>query len=414
MTPLRLAFATMLAGGAILVAALAAAPLAAVLCAMLAAGAMAVLMSRSEPAEPPPSPPPPAPVPQADVIEALDDPILVVERRIVMRANAAARALLGAHIVGDDARVAIRHPAAASRLGGPAEHVRRVPLSGLGGRESRWEMAITPGGEGSGEDARVVHLVDRSTAHAAETMRVDFVANASHELRTPLATLLGFIETLADPDGPDDAATRARFLGIMLGEARRMRQLVDDLISLSRIEADRHKPADTPLALAPLVAQVADTMRVAAGEPPGTFLLALGDDEALVAGDEAQLSQLLHNILGNALKYRRPGTPVRVALASLDGFFQLAVADEGEGIAAEHLPRLTERFYRVDTGRSRSLGGTGLGLAIVKHIVERHRGRLDIASRAGIGTTVSVLLPAAGTESQKRHPAVIKAPPDPA
>ncbi|MBU3076477.1 ATP-binding protein [Sphingomonas quercus] len=407
--PLRILIASLCLLGAGLITALSGASLPALTALVLGlvAGTLLVLPAPRE--APAPAPPIEADVEIeatiADVIEAIDDPLLIIHKRTVTNANAAARTLLGQHIVGEDARIAIRHPDAASRLAGPPARVRGVALSGLGGRESRWQLGITPlPGEG-----RLVHLVDRSAAHAAETMRVDFVANASHELRTPLATLLGFIETLADPGGPDDLATRQRFLGIMLGEARRMRQLVDDLISLSRVEADRHRAPDTPLALAPLAVSVAESMRVAAGEAAGTFVVEAGEGLPPVAGDEAQLSQLLHNLLGNALKYRRPGTPVRVRIApAATGFIKLSVSDEGEGISPEHLPRLTERFYRVDTGRSRTMGGTGLGLAIVKHIVERHRGRLDIASKVGVGTVVTVLLPEAGALSQKRNENVIE------
>jgi len=180
----------------------------------------------------------------------------------------------------------------------------------------------------------------------------------------------------------------------MAGEARRMQRLVDDLISLSRIEADRHRAPADEVPLGALARETADTLR---GSRSGASRIELTIDDALppVAGDRAQLSQLLHNLIGNALKYGDVTRPVRVAVArDGGGMVRLSVADEGEGISAQHLPRLTERFYRVDPGRSRAAGGTGLGLAIVKHIVERHRGRLDIASTPGTGTTVTVLLPA--------------------
>jgi len=348
-----------------------------------------------------PSPPQPRSEPAtptlAEIIEVIDDPVLLVSRQRVVQANATAKAVLGSYIVGEDIRLAIRHPAAAERLVAhpPREGQSSEPveLVGLGDRQRRWEMTV----HALGETGLLVRLVDRSGAYAAERMRVDFVANASHELRTPLATLLGFIETLQD-GAAADTATRSRFLKIMSGEARRMRQLLDDLMSLSRIEADKYSPPAEKVALGPLVEEVRDALheptRITLDEAPGTLP---------VSGDRAQLSQLLHNIVGNALKYGRAGTPVRVRLAPADGMVRLTVADEGEGIAAEHLPRLTERFYRADPGRSRAVGGTGLGLAIVKHIVERHRGRLDIDSVVGRGTTVSVLLPAAQPVSSKSH-----------
>jgi two-component system, OmpR family, phosphate regulon sensor histidine kinase PhoR len=221
-------------------------------------------------------------------------------------------------------------------------------------------------------------------------MRVDFVANASHELRTPLASLLGYVETLRE-DAGDDPETRRRFLKIVFGEAQRMQRLIEDLISLSRIEAEKYRAPDKAVNLAELIGQVAIEL---SGSPRAADLVTQLADVPPVAGDPTQLSQVLHNIIGNAMKYGREGTPVTIALQP-DGesMVRLTIADEGEGIPAQHLPRLTERFYRVDSGRSRSLGGTGLGLAIVKHIIERHRGRLDIASMVGKGTTVTMLLP---------------------
>ena len=305
-------------------------------------------------------------------------------------ANRAARTLLGRHIVEQDIRLAIRHPAAAERLldSEPASpSATPVHLVGLGQRDQRWEMRVADIGEGR----RVVQLLDLTGLHATEKMRVDFVANASHELRTPLASLLGFIETLQDEAG-EDAGVRERFLKVMFDEARRMQRLIDDLMSLSRIEANKYREPDAQVDLAALTVETRDALAATHGQRGADLQLAL-QFAGPVRGDRAQLSQLLFNIIGNALKYGRPGTPVTVTLEAAGGMARLTVADHGEGVAAEHLPRLTERFYRVDSGRSRAMGGTGLGLAIVKHIVERHRGRLDIASRAGEGTTVTVLLP---------------------
>ena len=340
---------------------------------------------------PGPDPVSTAPAGVAEAIEAVFEPMLLVEAQRVEAANRAARALLGEHILGEDVRVAIRHPAAAERLLNPVEGAPGGPihLVGLGTRDQRWEMRVRalPGG------ARVVHLSDRTGAHAADRMRVDFVANASHELRTPLASILGFIETLED--AADDPETRARFLKVMDNEARRMRRLIDDLISLSRIEAEKYRAPDDVVDLAALLAQVRDELASLAPARAADIALSV---EALpgVRGDRVQLSQLLHNIIGNAMKYGRAGTPVTVALDATDSaMVRLTVRDESEGIAPEHLPRLTERFYRVDSSRSRAAGGTGLGLAIVKHIVERHRGRLDITSMVGQGTSVTILLPVA-------------------
>jgi two-component system phosphate regulon sensor histidine kinase PhoR len=330
-----------------------------------------------------------------EVMQAFSDPLLFVERQQVTIANEAALALLGAHIVGEDVRLAIRHPGVAERLTGQIDAAREpsIQLVGIGDAERRWELRT----HDMGDQRRLVHLSDRTSSYIAEKMRVDFVANASHELRTPLATLVGFIETLEDGKAAEDKKTRERFLKIMSDEARRMQRLIDDLISLSRIEADKFSPPDRAVTLAPLIAEVIE----AAGsglenQGRGRIIVAPVDPDLFVMGDRAQLSQLLHNLIGNALKYGRPEGPVRIkAEATPEGIVHIAVTDEGDGIALEHLPRLTERFYRVDPSRSRAMGGTGLGLAIVKHIVERHRGRLDIRSRIGEGTMVSVLLPAA-------------------
>jgi two-component system phosphate regulon sensor histidine kinase PhoR len=324
----------------------------------------------------------------AALLNGIDDPMLLIEQGRVALANDAARALLGDHILAQDVRLAVRHPGAAARLADPADGPP-VELVGLGARERVWEMSVrqvVPG-------LRLVRLADRSTVRAAELMRVDFVANASHELRTPLATIIGFIETLEDAG--DDAAVRARFLGIMAAEARRMQRLVDDLMSLSRIEAEKHRaPADL-VALAGLVEEAVEVVKATDPAAAAHIELDVTDELPPAAGDRGQLLQLLHNLIGNALKYGRADGTVRIAL-DLDGeMLRLRIADEGEGIAPEHIPRLTERFYRVDPSRSRGIGGTGLGLSIVKHIVERHRGRLDITSEAGVGTTVTVLLPPA-------------------
>ena len=243
----------------------------------------------------------------------------------------------------------------------------------------------------------MVHLADRSGAQAAEKMRVDFVANASHELLTPLAAVKGFIETLDDPDAGDDPETRGRFLGIMAKETDRMQALVRDLMSLSRIEAEKYDPPQTPVDFAHIVMETVDHVRASQKERGGDIVLDITMEASQVMGDAGQLRQLASNIITNAMKYGRPGTPIAVSLAQSRSGAMLAfsVVDQGDGIAPEHLPRLTERFYRVDSGRSRSVGGTGLGLSLVKHIVDRHRGHLEIRSTVGTGTSVSVLLPVA-------------------
>jgi len=328
---------------------------------------------------------------ELNLLAAFADPLLVVRDRRVLIANHAARDLLGAHIEGGDVRLAIRHPAAAEHLARNRDDDEpvRIELVGLGELGRPWEMLIAPLPGGS----RLVRLIDQSQARAAEQMRVDFVANASHELRTPLATLIGFIETLQD-EAAVDPATRQRFVGIMAGEAVRMRDLLDDLMSLSRIEADRFAAPRETVDLRPLIEEVRDALKpFAEGR---AIRIERGSGDALVAGDRGQLAQMLNNLIVNSLKYGRAGSQVRVRLKDAGpDLISLSVIDHGDGIPADHIPRLTERFYRVDPGRSRQVGGTGLGLAIVKHIVLRHRGRLDIKSKPGEGTRVEVTLPRA-------------------
>ncbi|MGQ0660642.1 ATP-binding protein [Sphingosinicella sp.] len=375
--------------------------------AALAAGLVAHAVARPPRGVPAPAAPPVEATETAtpsldEVIEAIDEPLLIVRERRVLRANAAAKTLLGAHIDGVDVRLAIRHPAAAERLAGePAESdAGDVEIVGLGEAGRPWLMRLRALPDGS----QLVRLIDQSATRAAEQMRVDFVANASHELRTPLATLLGFLETLEDEEAASDPATRARFLRIMSGEASRMRALVDDLMSLSRIEAERFAAPRGPVDLLDVIEEVRDALAQPLAAQGATLAIENEAPSAVVQGDEPQLAQMLANLIANALKYGREGRPVRVRLAHEDGdMLSIAVIDEGEGIAPEHLPRLTERFYRVDASRSRQVGGTGLGLAIVKHIVQRHRGRLEIASKVGEGTVARALLPLATVTEESRN-----------
>lgn len=328
-------------------------------------------------------------------IDASTDAILIVDDSRVTAANQVARQLLGNNIVGQNVRMAFRHAGAIERLSDPdAQHTGHpIRLTGIGQQGQMWDMRIQSIGPGQ----KMVHLSDRSGAQAAEKMRVDFVANASHELLTPLAAVKGFIETLDDPDAGEDAETRSRFLGIMAKETDRMQALVRDLMSLSRIEAEKYDPPQNPVDFSAIVVDTIDQLRNSQKERGGDISLDITDNLPPVMGDPGQLRQLASNIVTNAMKYGRAGTPVAVGLApSRSGaMLNFTVADQGDGIAPEHLPRLTERFYRVDSGRSRSVGGTGLGLSLVKHIVDRHRGHLEIRSIVGTGTTVAVLLPVA-------------------
>ncbi|ASK87499.1 sensor histidine kinase [Sphingorhabdus sp. SMR4y] len=330
-----------------------------------------------------------------DIIDPITDPIMLIRNAKVAAANPAAAQVLGNHIVGEDVRIAIRHPAAADRLANPdAKHTGEpILLVGVGSTDQRWELRIHTLQDG----LKLVQLSDRSSRYAAERMRTDFVANASHELRTPLAAIKGFIETLEDPKAGKDDATRARFLKIMYDEADRMQRLIEDLMSLSRIEAEKFELPSDEIDLSELVEEARDFYINSRGKKESEIQVRFPPQIPLINGDRAQLAQVLANLLSNAFKYGKKGTPVTISVApNRSGtMLYLAISDQGDGIAPEHIPRLTERFYRVDKGRSKAIGGTGLGLAIVKHISERHGGRMEISSELGRGTTVSVLLPIA-------------------
>jgi len=329
------------------------------------------------------------------ILESLSDPVLVVDPKLViLGANAAARALFGTDPVGDSVTLFLRQPAVSDLvtmarvegLAGSTEIQLHYPVE----RTYLMHAAALP----TRADHLVVSLQDVTQTRLAERMRVDFVANASHELRTPLATLIGFIETLQGPAATDTAA-RDRFLAIMEREAGRMARLIDDLLSLSRIELDKHKRPTQLLDLKPLLGDVGNTLGMRLDKDERRIQISVAADLPPVLADRDQMLQVIHNLMSNALKYGRSGTPIEVGarVEPADALVRVWVTDQGEGVPAAHLPRLTERFYRVDTARSRILGGTGLGLAIVKHIVERHGGKLAIDSQIGKGTTVSFTLP---------------------
>ena len=235
-------------------------------------------------------------------------------------------------------------------------------------------------------------LRDVTEARTLDRMRADFVANASHELRTPLASVLGFIETLQGP-ARDDAVAREKFLVVMAEQARRMARLIDDLLSLSRIEQHIHVPPQDHVDLASLAAEMVDNLRPMA-DGAGAELRLQAHGPVVIAGDRDELLRAVENLIENAIKYGGAG-PVDIAVEAGDGVARFSVRDHGPGVAARHIPRLTERFYRVDTTESRAKGGAGLGLAIVKHIVGRHRGRLTIESAPGEGATFAFVAPLA-------------------
>jgi two-component system phosphate regulon sensor histidine kinase PhoR len=325
----------------------------------------------------------------AAAIDRVEVPLLLALRHTILAANASAQQVLGPHIVGQDPRVALRHPDAVRLLdqtdGGS------VTVRGLTGARSLWQLTrsrIDP-------SIWLIELRDRNAEADISRAHTDFVANASHELRTPLSSIIGYVETLTEARGRLEAETTARFLTTVLREAQRMQRLVADLMSLSQLEAEKHDVPTDIVDLGGLAARVVSEF--AYGESGARVVLEPFAQAIAVTGDTRQLEQLLRNLIENALKYGDAGQPVEVRIAEERGgaktiWALLTITDHGPGISPDHLPHLTRRFYRADPGRSRAAGGTGLGLAIVKHIVERHRGKLDIASVLGEGTTVSVRL----------------------
>ncbi len=240
----------------------------------------------------------------------------------------------------------------------------------------------------------VISFEDISHIREAEQMRSDFVANVSHELRSPLTSLYGFIETL-QAGAIDDPQANKRFLDLMGNEAKRMARLIDDLLSLSKIQAIEHEPPKDSVDLMPLLSSVISTLEPPSLQEDTKVELAPCTGPALVIGDSDKLTQVFYNLIENAIKYSRSGTVVRVRVEPDEepGKCVVHITDTGAGIEPKHIPRLTERFYRVDKGRSRKVGGTGLGLAIVKHILVGHRGKLRIESTPDVGSTFSVVLP---------------------
>ncbi|MGB8578989.1 MAG: ATP-binding protein [Pseudolabrys sp.] len=338
------------------------------------------------------------------LIGGLPGAAIVLDREgRVIAFNEAATGIAPALRRGEPALIALRMPdlvdairrAAKRREPQRVEFFERVPLD-------RWfEAFVTPvrlatGGEGA-VDILLMTFNDLTPLRRVEEMRADFIANASHELRTPLAALLGFIETLQGT-AKDDTEARAKFLAIMQGQATRMARLIDDLLSLSRIELNVHLQPNTPVDLAPIVRQVVDGLQTLARDRGVEIKVAVPPDTHMVLGERDELIRALENLVENALKYGAAGKRVDITVTrgqtrAGTPEARVVVRDYGPGIAPEHLPRLTERFYRVDVADSRAQGGTGLGLALVKHVLNRHGGRLTIESTLGAGAAFTMHLP---------------------
>src|SRR5437868_6178497 len=343
------------------------------------------------------------------VVAGMPDPAVLLDRAgRVIHLNAAAAQLAPALRKNELAQFALRSPeiitalreAIATTESRRATYLDHVPVD-------RWmELMITPVPVptlfGGTDKCMLMTFHDQTPLRRVEEMRADFVANASHELRTPLAALSGFIDTLQGP-AKEDARARERFLGIMHAQATRMARLIDDLLSLSRVELSAHVRPDTSVDIVPIIRQVADGLEPLAHERQVSIEIDLPEAPVTIAGDREELLRLFENLIENALKYGASGGRVIVSLVTVapdkptpgdaTPEYRVMVRDFGPGIAPEHLPRLTERFYRVDVGDSRAQGGTGLGLSLVKHILARHRGRLLIESVPKSGATFTAAFP---------------------
>lgn len=348
------------------------------------------------------------------IVEGLPDPLIVLdgEARPVMLNGAARELFTPPAAEGPDLGALLRHPglrAAVDRAArGERPEAVSVTLPVPVERELLAQaIGLDPPLRNGGRV--LVTLSDRTRERRVEQMRADFIANANHELRTPLASLLGFIETLRGP-AAEDREAQARFLAIMAQEAARMSRLIDDMLSLSRIEMMEHTAPKGVADLAALVRRTIEALepRIAARR----MRVELAVDPAVrpIVGDPDQLAQVVTNLVDNAVKYGRDGGSIRVRVFSTPAQggrpagVAIAVADDGVGIPRQHIPRLTERFYRVDAARSRAIGGTGLGLAIVKHVLNRHRGVLEIESEEGKGSTFTAWLPAVPAEGTRPLP----------
>jgi two-component system phosphate regulon sensor histidine kinase PhoR len=335
----------------------------------------------------------------ASVIGALPEPALLIDRRgSILVGNEATVRSIGPVRRGEPLSFTVRAPEIIEAVRAAADgKARRVEYAERAPHERAFEVYVTPilfGGavEMRHADAFLLTFHDLTPQRRVDRMRADFVANASHELRTPLASLSGFIETLQGP-AKNDAGARDRFLRIMVDQARRMSRLIEDLLSLSRIELNEHLRPQTVVDLAPIVGHVCDTLAPLASERKVELIVTGKDQQLPVQGERDELIRLFENLVENALKYGGSGKRVEVTVARDGNDAVVHVRDFGPGIAAQHLPRLTERFYRVDAETSRAEGGTGLGLAIVKHILSRHRGRLAIESELGKGADFVARIP---------------------
>lgn len=334
------------------------------------------------------------------VIGAMPMPALIISRtKRILTMNGAAKQVAGIQGAGGHYTTVLRQPTVieaveATLADNRPRQARLTTLSDA--RELTFQLDITPLDERPSPGILVV-MIDSSGADSLGQMRRDFVANVSHELRTPLTALMGFIETLRGP-AKNDAKASDTFLAMMETEAERMNRLVYDLLSLSRVESGERVRPDQAINIADVIREAVETLPQAADRHANAVSVDAPDDPVLIPGDRDQLIQVMRNLLENAFKYGAGRVEVKMSLLEREATLRgpavvIDVVDDGEGIESHHVPRLTERFYRVDAHRSRAEGGTGLGLAIVKHIIGRHRGRLRISSVQGQGSVFTVILP---------------------
>jgi two-component system phosphate regulon sensor histidine kinase PhoR len=336
------------------------------------------------------------------IVDFAPEPILIVDRDYdIVFSNRAAAEFLGSHLVGRNLRLVLRHP---DILAGVAEafanqQAQILPYLTPAPTSRSFDISFAPYKVGGSDRVVAIVLQETTIERETEKMRSDFVSNVSHELRSPLATLIGFIETLGGPAADDPEAQR-RFLAVMASEASRMAHLIDDLLSLSKVEVNRSLSPTESVNIDELLGGVVDRLEMRASEREIKIVQRSDAINAVVMGDYDELVQVFQNLIENAIKYAAEQSEIEVEVSDVERIpdiggegIAVTVIDQSEGIAAEHIARLTERFYRIDKSRSRKVGGTGLGLAIVKHIVNRHRGRLQISSTLGQGSSFTVYLP---------------------
>ncbi|WP_417834243.1 ATP-binding protein [Thalassospira xiamenensis] len=350
----------------------------------------------------------------AEILDHLPNPVVMVNRqRVVTGFNQAARGLFHNLETGRDLTRYIRDPIlldAFDDVAGEREQMKHAEFVLASDAHRHFDVLTARLPAATGDRNFVLSFSDLTELRKLEQMRADFATDAGHELRTPLSVLLGFIETLEGP-AKDDPDALHQFLPVMRDQGQRMQHLIEDLLSLARIELNEHTPPSDDCDIGKIIDKVAQTLAMKAEAKGMEIKISCDLDNTEIVGEEKEMTQVFVNLVENAIKYGHPKTSIDVSITLAkntpgalaryrhDRVLAVAVRDHSDGIAREHLPRLTERFYRVDTARSRAVGGTGLGLAIVKHLVQRHRGTMIIDSEQGVGSVFTVYLPAKASDN---------------